>query len=611
MTISLTGFSPFAGSIGPLNRVTPFTHRDNATFLTIMKGIIDYLNETMIPETEAEFQRIIDEFNEIRDGDEARFDEFVSDINALVAAINNRVGPESMNRVGLVADYTLNIDPTWPDAHPVRFQFTQDNVGGHSIVYGEDIVGLAAVDPTPGVMTEIELIPDGAGSWLTRVLNKPQVINVVSEFGARPGGSFDNTVKFNNAMNEARASHREVFIPAGVWFVSGTVDFSGVTIRGVLHGNDNQNGTIIRGNGSNLVFNQVSTSLDHNRMGLHGLRIENCATGFRVSYSIYSHFSDVFVIDTTADAIIVGDTTIIGPIWNMFDRVKGTTTSGYGLRLAGMTWCNSNIFDTCFFDGTTGGVNILSSGGFGSLDNAFRATEIRSAVGPGVVFNGTNRSTTFDKCFLEAHGPQVVVNNSTVDLQLIGNVYGSTRNNIVGYGPNFIDHKAATFNVRILGGWITTNAIPEQEDLRFIGSALPGSLTAEFIAEPNSIGVASTGYKLFDETVISAAKRVHRGDMRIQKYSAPSLEISYADGSKIFTIKRNGTQGGSDFGVDFTSDGTKALTLTDTGMAIHWGHFATDKAVAATVPGSIAFRIPVYNSEQVQIGNIAVNTGTS
>jgi hypothetical protein len=345
-------------------------------------------------------------------------------------------------------------------------------------------------------------------------------------------------------------------------------------------------------------------------MGLHGVRIENCATGFRVSYSVYSHFSDVFVINANADAIIVGDNTIIGPLWNILDRVKGVSVNGYGLRLAGLNWCNSNVFDTCFFDGTTGAINVLSASGFGSLDNRFINTEIRSSVGPGIVFNGTNRSTTLDKCFIEPKGPGVVVNASTTDFQVNGNVYGSTRNNIVGYGPYFIEHKAGTFRIRVFGGFITTNAIPEQTDLRFIGSALPASMTLEYIAEPDTIGVASSGYKVHDETVISAAKRTHKGDLAIKTGSSPSLELGFTDGSKTFQMKHNGAQGGAYFGFEFINNGNKAITIQDNGMVTLMGHLSTDKAVAATTPGTLVKRIPVYDAAQNAIGSIHVYTGT-
>ena len=604
--ISVTPFR-----LDPLNNIQPFTYRDSTSHMAMLEKLRVYINESMRPEFNQEMQRILDDFQEGVTASESRFDEFVSAVNAAVMLINNRVGPESIHRVTLTADYTLTIDPDWPNAHPIRFQFTQDAAGDHYVDFGPGVVGSALVDLALLAETEVELVPDGAGSWMVRTLNKPQVIDVAKEFGARPGGVFDNTVKFNAVMDEARASHREVFIPAGVWYVSGEVNISGVTIRGVVHGYQNGSGSILRGNGSYIIFNQQDVSpVAQIRSGVHGIRFENCNTGLRVSYSVYSQYSDLTIVDANADALIVGDVTIIGPLWNIFNRVTAISVNGYGLRLAGKDWCNSNIFDSCYFKGTTGVVNVLSSGGFGSLDNTFFNTEIRNDVGPGIVFNGTNRATTLEKCFFESKGPSVVVNNPTADLQMQGNVYGSVRNNIVGYGPYIIHHKANTFSVRIIGGWITTNPSPDQDNLRFIGSDNVPGLTLDYIVEPSTTGIQSNGYKIHDETVISAAPRTHRGDVNIRKYLAPSFTIGYADGTKIFQIKRNGTQGGSDLGVDFISDGTKGLTLLNNGILIHWGHLATDKAIPATVPGTLAYRIPVYNSAQVAIGNIEVKTGT-
>jgi len=104
MTITPTGFSPYAGSIGPLNRVTPFTHRDNATFLTILKGLVDYINETLTVETDNELERIITEFNNALNQKGSDwfdlFNEFIENIEAQIAVLND----ESV--AGLIADKT-------------------------------------------------------------------------------------------------------------------------------------------------------------------------------------------------------------------------------------------------------------------------------------------------------------------------------------------------------------------------------------------------------------------------------------------------------------------------------------------------------------------------
>ena len=93
MTITPVGFTPFAGSVGGLTHVSPFTHRDNATFLTILKGIIDYINTTQVPHFNAELQRIIDEFNTSLNNTRAdwfeMFNDFIINIEAELSALND------------------------------------------------------------------------------------------------------------------------------------------------------------------------------------------------------------------------------------------------------------------------------------------------------------------------------------------------------------------------------------------------------------------------------------------------------------------------------------------------------------------------------------------
>lgn len=64
--MTITPFTPFTNGVGPLTRTSPFTHRDNATFLNILQGIVKYLQDGGTLETwmTAELNRIIGEFND-------------------------------------------------------------------------------------------------------------------------------------------------------------------------------------------------------------------------------------------------------------------------------------------------------------------------------------------------------------------------------------------------------------------------------------------------------------------------------------------------------------------------------------------------------------------
>jgi Endopolygalacturonase len=96
MTIS--PFTPL-GSIGPLTNITPFTHRDNATYLRILKEIVNYINLTLRPEMDSELARILDEFNQkveefnsvvttTRAEWQELFDDFMTNVEANIGEIN-------------------------------------------------------------------------------------------------------------------------------------------------------------------------------------------------------------------------------------------------------------------------------------------------------------------------------------------------------------------------------------------------------------------------------------------------------------------------------------------------------------------------------------------
>ena len=89
MTITPTGFTPFNGLIGPLNRATPFTHRDNATFLRILQDLIEYVNTTFNGQVNAEMQRILDEFQAILTGQQTDFDAVKADWDSKFALNND------------------------------------------------------------------------------------------------------------------------------------------------------------------------------------------------------------------------------------------------------------------------------------------------------------------------------------------------------------------------------------------------------------------------------------------------------------------------------------------------------------------------------------------
>lgn len=472
----------------------------------------------------------------------------------------------------------------------------------------DGVDGSPGRDGTNATVTDVAIadaLEAGVGksiNVLAKTFRKKDRLNIL-DYGCLPGGEYNNSTNFDTALDEARARKLPLYIPAGVWYSTGSHDISGVNLEGDLSGYYSQNGSIITGSGLNDLLVQKQVNLANITCSITGLRVENTLRALVLSYSIYSTFTDC-VFNSIGDAVTLGVNTIIGPIWNVFTRVKAKSDTASALVLGGKDWCNSNQFDTCDFNGFISAIKINSLGGFGALDNIFRNTEIRGA-GCGLDIVGTNRATTLESCYIEPKGPGVVVRANTLDLQLTGNVYGSTRNDVSGYSPRFIDHKSGSLNVKVNGGWVTTNNVPEQADLSFIGSDVPASLTLEYVSEP-SISAMSTGFRLQDTSIISAAPKIQRGDFIISKHSVPRINLQYPDGSRQFSIRRNGSQGGTDFGVYFRNENVDSCSIDSVGNFNVLQNLGTAKSMPATTLGSVVSRLPIYNSSGALIGQIPI-----
>jgi len=107
MALSDTGFTPFSGSLGPLTRVAPFTHRDNETYLRILMELIKYINSTLVEEVNVSLEDVLKKFTDkadelaatitAADADftakkadwQALFDAFMADVTAQIALLND------------------------------------------------------------------------------------------------------------------------------------------------------------------------------------------------------------------------------------------------------------------------------------------------------------------------------------------------------------------------------------------------------------------------------------------------------------------------------------------------------------------------------------------
>lgn len=135
--------SPVVFGSAPLNDTTPFTYRDSLTYQEKLQALQKYLNETIVSGIDA-----------------------VEDwVEWLFQLINNKSGNLPIEYVDLVENYTIEIDPTWPDSHIHYIMFRQNVVGGWDITPGANITGSLAVEQMPEQYTLAWLVPRGDGSW--------------------------------------------------------------------------------------------------------------------------------------------------------------------------------------------------------------------------------------------------------------------------------------------------------------------------------------------------------------------------------------------------------------------------------------------------------------
>lgn len=135
--------SPVVFGSAPLNDTTPFTYRDSLTYQEKLQTLQKYLNETIVSGIDA-----------------------VEDwVEWLFQFINNKSGNLPIEYVDLVENYTIEIDPTWPDSHIHYIMFRQNVVGGWDVTPGANIAGSLAVEQMPEQYTLAWLVPRGDGTW--------------------------------------------------------------------------------------------------------------------------------------------------------------------------------------------------------------------------------------------------------------------------------------------------------------------------------------------------------------------------------------------------------------------------------------------------------------
>jgi hypothetical protein len=440
-----------------------------------------------------------------------------------------------------------------------------------------------------------------------RYINNGELVLNVKNYAAVGDGVTSDATAFTAAFNASRTFGARVYIPKGTYYLPTTVDCSGIDVYGDYDGYQGANGSILKGAGSGVIFKQLSVTADSLTMRISGLRFVECTTGIQFSYCVYSHVVDVTVYNAAGPAIIMGDNTIIGPLFNEFHRVAAYSTAGSGLELYGKDWCNNNIFVNCDFKGAgAAAVKLASTGGYGAINNIFSGCELRGN-NVGVSLDTTNVTTKFEHCYFENLGPAVWAVGATRDLQMVACVYGSLVNTNTTGKPNYIHHTGATtLGLKITGGWVTTGVTSEFDNLRLVGSDVPANLSLYYINEPR-LDAQGAGFKLHDDATISAATQVFRGNLTVQKASTPEILLQYPDGTRPFKIRRNGTMGGSDFGVQLQNNGVTVAIIDNNNRMNFQTDIGTNMSVAATGPvGTVVKKLAIRDNNGTILGYLPI-----
>lgn len=559
----------FAGT--PMAQITPFTYREGATLM----HIVDRLKRWSV-ELSPEIQLIINTaLNELvqyvdsaKDFWDEKFNEFISNIVKELEGLNDQAA------ANLVANELSQLH----QALATRIDYNSryiNAVGDEARKRG------------------IALVADGS-------------------LADSVASGTNNTANLNALIAWSKMSKRPLYIPAGKYFVPGEVDISGSNILGDISGYYNANGTVIIGNRAGITFNQKTVKTTDITMSLTGLRFENVNTAVRVSYSVYSKFSNITVIGAWSTAFICGDREIIGGLWNEFDRCQFDSVNAQALIIGGKEWGNNTVLNTCDLrtrNPLSAAVEFDMSGGFGAVNTIFNDCEIRGD-GYGVKFATQTNGTKFNNCYNETRGPLLWIQAACTDLHLNGGIYGSLKNNHPSGVKSFIYHEKGGCDLRVNGGWVTISSTnSDVTGLSFIDSLATASLLLMYTQRPR-FSVSAAGWKMHAKPEIEERDRTFLGALSVQKNLRPGFTAAYPDGSKPFVLERNGSFGGADEGVTFKNDGISAWTVNSAGRFRVMESLGLPEFVTGTRGGVQGLYAKVYDTASGAPRYIQAYTGS-
>lgn len=218
-----------------------------------------------------------------------------------------------------------------------------------------------------GSMAAPDFTATGTGAMTRTSADKFSDLISIKDFGAVGDGLTDDTVAIQNAL----AAHNTVFLPEGVYLVSGTIR---LTARQAIIGAGQS--SVIRGNSNS--FNIIEVVEDH--CALHNFRIEQGDIGIKLfgltRPVVQTSVSDITIVQPNTGVQLDGfNNTNFPCYWNNFDRVlvEQMAVNGFHLTRSGAgDTPNANKFHACraYSLGTA-----LSNAGFyvehGQFNNSF------------------------------------------------------------------------------------------------------------------------------------------------------------------------------------------------------------------------------------------------
>jgi hypothetical protein len=176
-------------------------------------------------------------------------------------------------------------------------------------------------------------------------------LNVVTQYGADPVTFADSTTAFQNALNAVPAAGGVVYIPGGLYNISGALTVNAfTTVRGA--GDD---ATEIRQ--SSTTANGFTLASNANGITIRDLHIKGPASGsgHGIASASASTSNNYLELQNIVSRFWGGNGfDLIGPIVSVISRCRAEHNGNHGFSLHSTVTCTSITFNSCFALSNTG-----------------------------------------------------------------------------------------------------------------------------------------------------------------------------------------------------------------------------------------------------------------